>query len=370
MSDAIRRKIEELEHEYARTQKNKATETHLGLLKAKVAKLKRELIEGGTSKGGGAGERGFEVSKSGDTRIGLVGWPSVGKSTLLTCLTGTFSEAASYEFTTLTAVPGNLQYRGAKIQVVDLPGIIEGARDGKGRGRQVIAAARTCNMLFIVLDAAKPMTYINKIAHELDGFGIRLNQTKPNITIKKKLKGGVSFSPFGHQSHLTREVVASVCREYKLQSVDVIVRGDYTVDQLIDAIEGNRKYIPALIVLNKIDSIAMEELEIISRIPNSVPISSSLRWGIDELLEQMWEKLSLIRIYTKPKGQVPDLNDPVILPASNPSVERFCIRIHKGLLAQFKYANVWGSSAKFQPQKVGRDHVLHDEDILQIVKRV
>jgi small GTP-binding protein len=65
------------------------------------------------------------------------------------------SEAASYEFTTLTAIPGTMNFRGARIQVVDLPGIIEGARDGKGRGRQVISAAKTCNMLLIVLDAAK-----------------------------------------------------------------------------------------------------------------------------------------------------------------------------------------------------------------------
>ena len=90
--DKIRLKIKEIEIEYARTQKNKATESHLGILKAKLSKLRRELTEASTTKktGGGAGERGFEVSKSGDTRVGLIGFPSVGKSTLLTKLTGTF----------------------------------------------------------------------------------------------------------------------------------------------------------------------------------------------------------------------------------------------------------------------------------------
>lgn len=63
---------------------------------------------------------------------------SVGKSTLLTMLTGTHSEAASYEFTTLTCIPGIIHYNDTKIQLLDLPGIIEGASEGKGRGRQVV----------------------------------------------------------------------------------------------------------------------------------------------------------------------------------------------------------------------------------------
>ena len=114
---AAEAKIKELEAEYARTQKNKATEGHLGLIKAKIAKLKREMMDkDAQSRGGGGGGEGFDVKKSGDTRVGLVGFPSVGKSTLLTTLTGTFSEAAAYEFTTLTAIPGTMKYRGAKIQ--------------------------------------------------------------------------------------------------------------------------------------------------------------------------------------------------------------------------------------------------------------
>ena len=61
----------------------------------------------------------------------------MGKSTLLSNLAGVYSEVAAYEFTTLTTVPGCIKYKGAKIQLLDLPGIIEGAKDGKGRGRQV-----------------------------------------------------------------------------------------------------------------------------------------------------------------------------------------------------------------------------------------
>ncbi|KAG0730381.1 GTP-binding protein 128up [Chionoecetes opilio] len=154
---SILQKIADIEAEMARTQKNKATMGHLGLLKAKLAKLKRELI---TPKGGGAtAGDGFDVAKTGDARIGFVGFPSVGKSTLLSNLAGVYSEVAAYEFTTLTTVPGCIKYKGAKIQLLDLPGIIEGAKDGKGRGKQVIAVARTCSLIFIVLDVLKPIAH-------------------------------------------------------------------------------------------------------------------------------------------------------------------------------------------------------------------
>ena len=78
---------------------------------AKLAKLRRELLEpAGSGAGGGGRGDGFDVTKVGDARVGLVGFPSVGKSTLLTKLTGTFSEVAAYEFTTLTCVPGVVSF--------------------------------------------------------------------------------------------------------------------------------------------------------------------------------------------------------------------------------------------------------------------
>lgn len=95
-----------------------ATEYHLGLLKAKLAKYRAELLE--PSKKGEKGE-GFDVLKSGDARVALIGFPSVGKSTLLSTLTKTESEAANYEFTTLTCIPGVIEYKGANIQLLDLP---------------------------------------------------------------------------------------------------------------------------------------------------------------------------------------------------------------------------------------------------------
>jgi len=308
----------------------------------------------------------FSVTKSGDTRIGLVGFPSVGKSTLLTSLTGTRSEAAAYEFTTLTCIPGTMKYRGARIQVLDLPGIIEGAADGRGRGRQVISTARTCNLILIVLDAGKPVTHKKIIEQELFSFGIRINQEPPDVKFTKKESGGIGYQEMVKQTKgMNAEVCRLVCREYKISCAEIILREDITVDQLIDVIEGDRAYIPGkksihqpsllfrcaqtnnpkvLYVFNKMDALWIEELDILDRLENVVPISSQHQWNLEELMEEIWERCSMLRVYTKPKGQIPDYDEPVILHAENPTIEEFCNRLHRNLINDFSFAWVWGKS--------------------------
>jgi len=368
---SLAQRITDIETEMSRTQKNKATSFHLGLLKAKLAKLKREIIEGSTGgKGGGSAGEGFDVSKSGDARVGLVGFPSVGKSTLLCKLTGTFSKVAAYEFTTLTCIPGVIKYKGAKIQLLDLPGIIEGAKDGKGRGRQVIAVARTCNLIIIVLDAMKPVTHKRIIEKELEGFGIRLNKNPPRISLKTKPKGGLAVTKNVEMTNLDDDTIKSILHEYKISNADIMFDCDATADDLIDVIEGNRKYTPCLYAMNKIDEISMEELDIIDRIPHYVPCSAHKEWNLDGMLEKMWEYLDLIKIYTKPKGQIPDYNAPVVLPRKKSTVEDFCNRIHRTMVKNFKHALVWGLSVKHNPQKAGKEHQLLDEDVVQIVKKI
>jgi uncharacterized protein len=152
---------------------------------------------------------GFDVARTGVASVGFIGFPSVGKSTLMSRLTGQHSEVAAYEFTTLTTVPGQVMYNGAKIQMLDLPGIIEGAKDGKGRGRQVIAVAKTCHLIFIVLDVNKPLTDKRVIESELEGFGVRINKSPPNISFRKKDKGGINITNTVALTHIDHDVSTS-----------------------------------------------------------------------------------------------------------------------------------------------------------------
>ncbi|KAL7722950.1 GTP-binding protein [Entamoeba marina] len=362
---SLQQKIDDIEFELSRTQINKATMHHICALRAKLAKYRRELIA--PPKAGPAGE-GFDVQKFGDARVGMVGFPSVGKSTLLSKMTDTESKAASYEFTTLTCIPGVLNLNGSKVQLLDLPGIIEGAKDGKGRGRQVISVARTSDCILLMIDGTKPLELKEKIEYELEGFGIRLNKRPPQIKVIKKLAGGVSFTPTKKQSFLTQEIVRLTLKEYRILNADVYCEADTTIQELIDVIEDNCKYIPCIYLVNKSDAMDPHDVELLQTMPYFCCISASEGTGLERLREMIWEQLNLIRVYTKVPGSFPDFSGPIVLPARKATVENVCFKIHKQLAQQMKYGMVWGTSVKHSPQRVPKEHKLDDEDVLQVVK--
>ncbi|KAF9523594.1 developmentally regulated GTP-binding protein [Crepidotus variabilis] len=414
-------KIKEIEEEMARTQKNKATEYHLGLLKAKIARYRAQLLEP-TSKSGPAGV-GFDVQKSGDARVALIGFPSVGKSTLLSKVTHTQSEAAAYEFTTLTAIPGVIEYKGARIQLLDLPGIVEGASQGRGRGRQVVSTAKTADLILIMLDATKSDEQRRLLEHELDAVGIRLNKNKPDVVFKRKTTGGITFNTTVKLTRTDEKTIRTILAGYKLHNCDIMIREDITTDEFIDVLIGTRKYLPCLYVYNKIDAISLEQVDKIARQPHSLVISCEMDLNLDYLIDRMWDELRLVKIYTKKRGVHPDLSDPVCLrkgatievpvfhimlmststqkrtsphsicdfgsPSahttlqtplaySNPPksvsqksltpIQDVCNGIHRSLAPNLRYGLVWGKSSKFNPhaQKVSLHHQVADEDVVSI----
>jgi small GTP-binding protein len=242
-------KIRAIEEEMSQTQVHKHTEHHIGLLKAKLAKLKAEQEHSQSSKRGG---EGFELKKGGDCTVVLIGLPSVGKSTILNHLTNAKSRVAAYAFTTLTVVPGLLQHEGAKIQILDLPGIISGAARGTGRGKRVLSVAKNADLIILVLDVFQP-DQINTLIKELYEIGIRLNTQPPNVSVNRASQGGLGITTACKLTHLTESTVRAMLNIYKINHGSIIIREDITDDQLIDVISGNRRYIPSVTVLNKID---------------------------------------------------------------------------------------------------------------------
>jgi len=285
----------------------------------------------------------------------LVGYPSVGKSTLLNALTGAKSEVADYDFTTLKPIPGMLEYKGAKIQIIDVPGLVEGAAKGKGRGKEILSAVRNADMVLIITDVFN-INSLEVIKRELYEGGIRLNQKPPEVIIKKKDRGGIKITSTIPLS-LDERTIIEILREYRIHNADVLIREDITIDRLIDAILANRVYIPATYVINKIDLYNVE-------LDGAIPISAEKKINLDKLVDEIYNKLEFIRIYLKPPGGKIE-SEPMIL-RKGARIEDICKKLHRDMLRNFRYAKVWGKSVKFDGQRVGLEHVVEDEDVVTI----
>ncbi|MHB2036142.1 MAG: OBG GTPase family GTP-binding protein [Nitrososphaerales archaeon] len=363
----IPEKIKKIEDDIHKTQVNKKTEHHVGLLKAKLAKLKREQEEQ-ASRGGGSSV-GYDVKKTGDATVVLIGLPSVGKSTLLNRLTNAKSKVAAYQFTTLTVVPGVMDYRGARIQVLDLPGIIEGASSGKGLGKRVLSVARNADLLLFIVDVFQPEA-VNVLRKELRNIGIRADEKPPNVVIESSSSGGISVSVQAKLTKITEELVKDIMRVYDMNSARVMLREDITDEQLVDVLLGNRVYIPSLTVMNKVDLVNAGFInEISNKIKYKfVPVSAEANVNIVALKEEIYKRLDFIRVYMKPRGAEADMKEPLII-KNGSKVLDVCNKLHRKMKEDLRYAQIWGKSVKFGGQKVGITHKLMDEDVVTLVTK-
>lgn len=100
----------------------------------------------------------------------------------------------------------------------------------------------------------------------------RLNKEPPNLSFRRKDKGGINLTSTVTNTNLDLDTVKAICGEYRIHNADINLRYDATADDLIDVIEGSRVYMPCIYVVNKIDQITLEELEILDKLPHYCPI--------------------------------------------------------------------------------------------------
>jgi ribosome-interacting GTPase 1 len=257
-----------------------------------------------------------------------------------------------------------MEYNGSKIQILDLPGIVEGASKGRGLGRKVLSVARNADLVLMILDVFQP-ELLEMLINELNEVGIRINKKFPKVFIEKAHYGGLSIH--NQVSDIPSNIVKEVLRINGINNGRVLIKEpNLTVEQLIDVVTGNRIYLPALVVLNKIDLVDGKFIsQIEKKLQNFIPISADRKMNIDRLKRSIYEKLAFIRIYLKPRGDKID-EDPLIM-NQNCTIRDVCLKIHRNFVKDFKHAYVWGSSVKFSSQKVGLDHILNDKDVLRIV---
>ena len=361
-------RIKELEEEVSNTKYNKRTQHAIGLMKAKLAMLKERATQR-ASVGKAKGDNRFAVRRTGEGTVVLLGYPSVGKSTLLNKLTNAKSDVARYAFTTLRAVPGIMEYKHSKIQIIDVPGIVSGAASGHGRGKEVLGMLRTADLILILVDALFPEHY-GAIIEEIYQTGIRIQQEKPDVRITKKERGGITIGATVPLTRIDQKTIVDIAREMRLNNADIFIKTDIDADQLIDVISNNRVYTKSIAVITKIDLIDEEELKRLKgRIKPDVVVSAENDIGIAELKEKIFEIMGFIRIFLKEVNKHADMEEPLIM-FKGSNIRDVCLKLHKDFVDKFKFARIWGKSAKFDGQVFRRlDKELSDGDILELHMR-
>ena len=352
----ITQQIEEIKEEIRKTPHHKGTEHYIGKLRARISRLRDKQIEIGVQlRQGSAGQgEGYAVKKHGDATVTLVGPPSVGKSTLINNLTNTQSKVAEYAFTTLTVIPGMLNYKDAYIQIFDIPGIIAGAKEGKGKGRKVLSVARNSDLLLIMCDP-DTIDSFEQIVADLEGAGIRINSAKPEVHIDKKPSGGIIIHSNIRQE-LSPETIEEIAKEMGIKNADITIKEKVTMNSLIDSFSTSRVYTPTIFVINKVDTLPKNY----QFKANILPISAEKKEGLDKLKEEIWKKLELIRVYLVRPDEEPSYNNPIVV-KKNQTLKEVAEKIGEEFADNKKAAKIWGDKARFPGQEVSLSAPVSDE---------
>ncbi len=338
----IAQQIKDIEDVLRKTPHHKATNGFIGAMRAKIARLKDKEVEV-SSHGKGGGSGGYSVKKQGDATLVLIGPPSAGKSTLINLLTNAVSKVAAYAFTTVSVIPGMLKYREAYIQILDVPGLIEGASIGKGRGKEVLSVARGADLLVIMTDPER-LNFFDNILVELEKAGIRINKKTPDVRVEKEIAGGLTIISNIKQDY-NLEDVKGIAQEFGIKNGRIILKEKVTIDQIIDSFSQRIVYKNAIFIVNKSDTHKGNKYE------DLIYISAEKGTGIFDLKEILWKKLKLITVYLIEKTEKPNQKNPVIMNEGD-TLEDVAKSIGSEFLAGTTLAKIWGNGAKFDGQEM------------------
>jgi small GTP-binding protein len=246
------------------------------------------------------------VRREGAAQIALVGPPNAGKSSLLQALSEIQIKTGDYAFTTLRPVPALTRIGGVLVQLVEIPGLIEGAHEDRGGGRALLGVLRNADAIVYCRTAAEPAASLSVVTREVAAAGIEL----PTMLALTKAD-------------------------------------ELTDDDLVRAV-GNA------------------HVESSQPLGGVVPVSVLDDESLDLLCAAIWGLTGLIRVWPRRDGTVDE--EPFALPVGA-TVAELADQVHHDLGNACTGARVWGPSARFDGQRVGRAHVLVDSDVVEVLVR-
>ena len=308
-------KIAALQEMLAIMPKHKGTDHLKAQLRSRLSRLMGEL-EGPSRGPGGARTEPFSLPKEGAGRATLVGPTNVGKSLLLANATGAQTRVGAYALSTLEPIRGMFPFRDIHIQLVDTPPI-----SNQRTQSRLYGLLRNSDIFVVVVELTQdPAAQVRDVFHQLEQWGFRFLARDEQLQDE---------NPW-----LTKPTI--------LLANKADIDGSLDQFQELDAAFGARYPV--------VMASAQEEV------------------GLEELAEAIFLALKVIRVYAKsPREKLEDFKrgDPIVLPVGS-TVAEAAEQVHKDLAQRLKFAILWGESAKFESQRVGRGHHLADGDIIEL----
>ncbi len=365
-------KIRALEEFLSAVPKHKGTENLVAWVRRKLSELREELEDSRRRRSGGPS---FFVEKHGVAQVLLLGFTQSGKSSLFNALTNAKSAVTGLPYTTMSPVPGMMPFEDVQIQLVDAPPFVPGASSGKvSWGARLVGLARNADALLVVLDAtADPLEQYRCVLGELEEAGIVLRKPRGRVQVERsKAYQGIRLVRMGRIVDGTEDDVRKLLESYRVYGALVKIYGEVSLDDVEKALFESAVYKPSLALLNKVDAVDsatlgrhIEGLRAANPHVQVVPVSAVTKEGLDLIPKAVFSILELIRVYTKEPNSREPSREPLVLPRGS-SVEDAVRMLREEYLKYFKYARVWGPSAKYPGERVGLSHALSDGDVIEI----
>jgi uncharacterized protein len=263
-------------------------------------------------KGASRQESVFSVDREGAGRVILVGPPNVGKSALVAALTHATPQISEAPFTTWTPAPGMMMVDDVQIQLVDTPPLNRDHVEA-----ELFNLLRTADLILLVVDL----------------------QANPEEQLADSL---------------------AILAEHQIAPCGTEAEDDGLPRKI---------FLPLQVVVNKNDSDDFnEDFQIFSELLEGnwpmLTLSATTGHNLESLPRTVYERLEIIRIYSKPPNKPPDMGNPFVLKRGE-TVEEFAGKVHQDFRKNLKTARIWGTDV-YDGQQVGRDHVLHDGDVVEM----